>query len=710
MFLKESLVLQLTTCVGLSVRSRHPSKACLSRLFIGRSFGDSMRLRQVRLWPLSWATHAAADLPTKSWLFAMVEYLKVGMRLDAMFKDDGKYYRATIAGINPKKKAPVKVHYVAKKADAWVSLDMIKFKALPKDPESEAPFGATIPIMARKYLLVKAKVYARLDPGVCPFFLAEKKYLEATKESTEKITWAIAHEGGCARCSLPVLPDDRESDISAYLAGILIQEMVWHRGASSLVLCGPSRICKFLEKCFSVGGAYEFAARSIPIARGTPEKPFEVNIVQEESDLPPAFDAKEDASCGHLAFDVGGIKTAAGKEYSKEAECEVSKEDAASPPFVATMPPLAKKLLVDAYLEATKECTKKIQWALPHDKGCLRYSLPIFPEERESDTSAYVAGVLIQEMIWQRRASSLILRGPPKICQFLQKSYSVGGAYEYMVKPMANAPGTPEKPFEVNIVQEESDLPPAFDTKAPTLLTSPPERKAHRLLKTLAENAVNLQNDGSVKYHLRFSTLEKARAEEERQRREARRLNVRLPCPPPKAPPPVKAGGEPLGEREEALQMRLGRLEQTRAWLQEAQERQHRACKQELHKAGQAVCARDQAPSKDDQVLQGPLAVQGGREEGQEEGGRPRRGVLRHSYQIWQKGQDQQQRSRCKARKNHPQCRDNPPLSAAEARRTGHNGPGASLAGRLGDQKQLGELQSRLKEWEAKREDMPPRS
>ena len=99
------------------------------------------------------------------------------------------------------------MHYVAKKADAWVSLDMIKFKvptpsifhaldrlphvhallhqALPKEPESEAgwvraraghsralqlrlhsltilllqaPFGATIPIMARKYLLVKAKV------------------------------------------------------------------------------------------------------------------------------------------------------------------------------------------------------------------------------------------------------------------------------------------------------------------------------------------------------------------------------------------------------------------------------------------------------------------------------------------------------------------------------------------------------------------------
>ncbi|CAE7750810.1 SPAC4G8.04 [Symbiodinium sp. CCMP2592] len=420
----------------------------------------------------------------------MVEYLKVGMRLDAVYKDDGKYHRATIAGINPKKKkAPVKVHYIAKKADAWVSLDMIKFKALPKEPESEAPFGATIPIMARKYLLVKAKVYARLDPGICPFFLAEEKYLAASKESTEKITWAIAHEGGCARSSLPVLPDDRESDTSAYLAGVVIQEMVSHRPASSLILCGPSRICKFLEKCFSVGGAYEYAARSLPIARGTPDKPFEVNIVQDESDLPPAFDAKEDARRGHLAFDVGGIKTAAGKECSKDGECEVSKEEDASLPFGATMPPLAKKLLVDAYLKATKECTKKIQWALCHENGCLRYSLPVFPEERESDTSAYLVGVLIEEMIWQRRASSLILRGPPKICQFLQKSYSVGGAYEYLVKPMAHARGTPDKPFEVKIVQDESDLPPAFDAKAPTLLTSPPRQKAHRK-KLLAKGSL----------------------------------------------------------------------------------------------------------------------------------------------------------------------------------------------------------------------------
>ena len=36
-------------------------------------------------------------------------------------------------------------------------------------------------------------------------------------------------------------------------------------------------------------------------------------------------------------------------------------------------------------------------------------------------------GILIQEMIWQRSAGSLILHGPPKICKFIEKCYSAGG-------------------------------------------------------------------------------------------------------------------------------------------------------------------------------------------------------------------------------------------------------------------------------------------
>lgn len=35
--------------------------------------------------------------------------------------------------------------------------------------------------------------------------------------------------------------------------GILIQEMIWQRSAGSLILHGPPKMCKFLEKCFSAG-------------------------------------------------------------------------------------------------------------------------------------------------------------------------------------------------------------------------------------------------------------------------------------------------------------------------------------------------------------------------------------------------------------------------------------------------------------------------
>lgn len=365
----------------------------------------------------------------------MVEYLDVGMRLHAMYKEDGEFYPATVASINPKKKkAPVKVHYTAygEEADAWVSLDMLKSKALPKAAKaapatekktapkakakakaapkpkpmdysavkqgmrlqaeadgkywaaevvavntkkktpvkvnfigydkqydewlgadrlrskaivplkekegSKAPFGAIMPPMAKKYLLVKAKVKAPLDPGFCPLVLAKQKYLEATKECTDKIMWALPREEGCARYSLPVFPEtNRDSRASAYLAGVLIQEMIWQRSASSLILCGPPKICQFLQKCYSVGGAYEFEVKSMPNVCGTPDKPFEVKIVESESDMPAAFDTPQvcgkDASGCRLAFDLGksDIKTVAVKDndvvYSKETEWDVTNPD-----------------------------------------------------------------------------------------------------------------------------------------------------------------------------------------------------------------------------------------------------------------------------------------------------------------------------------------------------------------------------------------------
>ncbi|CAE7028825.1 SPAC4G8.04 [Symbiodinium sp. CCMP2592] len=77
----------------------------------------------------------------------MVQNLYVGLKLHAMYREDGQYYPASIVIIIPKKKkAPVKVHYhgYPKQDDAWVTLNMLKSKALPKEKTSK-PTKATRP-------------------------------------------------------------------------------------------------------------------------------------------------------------------------------------------------------------------------------------------------------------------------------------------------------------------------------------------------------------------------------------------------------------------------------------------------------------------------------------------------------------------------------------------------------------------------------------
>eukprot|EP00435_Cladocopium_sp_Y103_P054573 s1802_g17.t2 len=71
----------------------------------------------------------------------MVEYLSVGMKLHAMYGVDGEFYPAEVASLSTsakRKKTPVKIHYIGYETtdDAWVSLDMLKCKALPKDKKA----------------------------------------------------------------------------------------------------------------------------------------------------------------------------------------------------------------------------------------------------------------------------------------------------------------------------------------------------------------------------------------------------------------------------------------------------------------------------------------------------------------------------------------------------------------------------------------------
>jgi len=167
--------------------------------------------------------------------------------------------------------------------------------------------------------------------------LGKKKYMTAAKECKDTLEWALPRADGCARYKLPVFPDGhKDASASVYLAGVLIQEMIWQRSASALMLAGPPKICEAIKADYSVGGAYDFEAKSMPNVCGTPDKAFEVSIV-EASALPPHKDTPQtcgrDASGCRLAFDLGksDIKVVAIKDnevlYSKETEWDVTNPD-----------------------------------------------------------------------------------------------------------------------------------------------------------------------------------------------------------------------------------------------------------------------------------------------------------------------------------------------------------------------------------------------
>eukprot|EP00440_Ansanella_granifera_P042237 gb/GFBE01045786.1/.p1 GENE.gb/GFBE01045786.1/~~gb/GFBE01045786.1/.p1 ORF type:complete len:490 (+),score=159.31 gb/GFBE01045786.1/:1-1470(+) len=196
---------------------------------------------------------------------------------------------------------------------------------------------SSMPEAAMKYLLVRPKVPAPLDPNFCPLILAKKNYLVHVSGSPFNLEWALPRADGCARYKLPVFAENHDDvEASIYLAGVLIQEMMWQRSAKSLLLAGPPKICEALKAAYSEGGAYEFEIKSMPNVCGTPTEPFQVRIVKPE-ELPAHKDSPQvcgkDASGCRLAFDLGksDIKTVAVKDnevlYSKETEWDVTNPD-----------------------------------------------------------------------------------------------------------------------------------------------------------------------------------------------------------------------------------------------------------------------------------------------------------------------------------------------------------------------------------------------
>jgi predicted NBD/HSP70 family sugar kinase len=198
-----------------------------------------------------------------------------------------------------------------------------------------------MPASARALLLTRPKIPAPLDPNFSPLILGKRNYLEHAKGCTDKLEWALIHapssSDGVGRYSLPVFNEDSKYfEASVYLSGILIQEAIYQRGVSSLLLSGPRKICEAVKSAYSPGGAYEFELNFIPVACGFAGKAFEVKIVPAE-ELPSAKETpipcgKEANGC-RLAYDLGksDIKTVAVKDneilYSKETEWDVTNPD-----------------------------------------------------------------------------------------------------------------------------------------------------------------------------------------------------------------------------------------------------------------------------------------------------------------------------------------------------------------------------------------------
>mmetsp|Transcript_2128 Transcript_2128/g.5336 ORF Transcript_2128/g.5336 Transcript_2128/m.5336 type:complete len:492 (-) Transcript_2128:505-1980(-) len=212
-------------------------------------------------------------------------------------------------------------------------------------------------VASMKLLLSRPKVPAPLDPNFSPLVLGKRKYLKAAKGCKDKLDWALLRSDGCGRYTLPVFPEKSEDvGASIYLAGVLIQEMLWQRSAYELQLSGPAKVCEALKAAYSIGGAYEFEVTSMPNVCGTPDRPFVVKILSSSAEMPEAKDTPQvcgkDASGCRLAFDLGksDIKTVAVKDNevldSKETEWDVTNPD---PDYhynaiLAAMKDTAKKL------------------------------------------------------------------------------------------------------------------------------------------------------------------------------------------------------------------------------------------------------------------------------------------------------------------------------------------------------------------------------
>ena len=102
--------------------------------------------------------------------------------------------------------------------------------------ELNVPYNTfTYSDVVRKLLIAEPKVKAPLYPDFAPVVLGKRDYTEAGTNCVDSLHCAQPRDDGCARYTMKVFPDDDpRQETSIILAGILIQEMICQRSATSL--------------------------------------------------------------------------------------------------------------------------------------------------------------------------------------------------------------------------------------------------------------------------------------------------------------------------------------------------------------------------------------------------------------------------------------------------------------------------------------------
>merc|ERR1719199_1854318 len=168
----------------------------------------ALKVKAAEAAPAKVGAKAAAKPKAKAKAKAAKEYdysaFEKGMRLQA--ESGGTYYAAEVVTVKPKSKAPLRVRFVGYTAasDEWVGADRIRSKHLKVKAAGSDAKPRGMPAAAKKLLLVKPKIEPPLDKGFRPVVLAKRAYMEATKECTDKLEWALIRADGVGRYSLPV--------------------------------------------------------------------------------------------------------------------------------------------------------------------------------------------------------------------------------------------------------------------------------------------------------------------------------------------------------------------------------------------------------------------------------------------------------------------------------------------------------------------------